>query len=96
MTFSCLLNHRILVNKYLDISVWPVQYRMGQAKERISALEFQVANYKNSLNTANEDVKAQEQRVKQLEEENESLRVAVEDMMEGTLSKTCWKSKPRT
>ena len=56
---------------------------LKQAKERISALEFQVATYKNSLNTANEDVKAVEQRVKQLEEENESLRVAVEEIHAG-------------
>ena len=56
---------------------------LKQAKERIQVLEFEIANYKNSLKTANEDGKVQEERINRLVTENESLRVAVEEIDAG-------------
>ena len=53
---------------------------LTQAKKRIESLEFEIANYKNTLKTSNEDATVQEERINKLVTENESLLMAVDEM----------------
>ncbi len=68
---------------------------LKQAKERIELLQMEIANYKSSLKTANEEAKSQEGRINQLICENESLRVAVEEIEGGDSLKNALKQQAK-
>ncbi len=68
---------------------------LKQAKERIELLQMEIANYKSSLKTANEEAKSQEGRINQLISENDSLRYAVEEIEGGDSLKNALKQQAK-